>query len=140
MADTPQHFDARYAISVKGVLFRASSVLMLLNERDEFELPGGRLEPSESVEEALIREMREETGLISTIDGYVSSGLFEVIPGKHVFVIAFKCTGGQGVVQLSAEHRDAHWIEWKDLGNSKIPDFYRRIVRLARSSDRPVET
>jgi len=140
MADTPQHVDAKYAISVKGVLFRASSVLMLLNGRDEFELPGGRLELSESVEEALIREIREETGLVSTIDSYASSGLFEVVPGKHVFVIAFKCTAEQGAVQLSAEHRDAHWIGWKDLGNSKIPDFYRRIVRLARSSYKPLET
>jgi hypothetical protein len=32
-------------VSVKGVIVRAGRVLLLKNERDEWELPGGRIEP-----------------------------------------------------------------------------------------------
>jgi hypothetical protein len=36
---------ARYPVSIKGVVFIDGRVVLLQNERDEWELPGGRLEP-----------------------------------------------------------------------------------------------
>ncbi|MEV5400763.1 NUDIX domain-containing protein [Streptomyces cellulosae] len=61
-----------WPISVKGVALDARErVLLLRNERDEWELPGGRLEistndgvqlPDASPEAALDREIQEETG------------------------------------------------------------------------------
>ena len=49
-------------VSVKGVLLQGSHVVLLENERGEWELPGGRPEPGESPEAGLIREMAEELG------------------------------------------------------------------------------
>jgi 8-oxo-dGTP pyrophosphatase MutT (NUDIX family) len=40
--------DQRLAISIKGVLIEGGAVVLLENERDEWELPGGRLEPGET--------------------------------------------------------------------------------------------
>ncbi|MET8247781.1 NUDIX domain-containing protein [Streptomyces sp. NPDC005202] len=61
-----------WPVSVKGVALDARDrVLLLRNERDEWELPGGRLEvgtgdgvqlPDSSPEAALEREIQEETG------------------------------------------------------------------------------
>ena len=53
----------RLPISVKGVLIRRGHLLVLRNERGEWELPGGRLDDGETPEEAVVREIREETGL-----------------------------------------------------------------------------
>src|SRR5207302_10175320 len=52
-----------HPISVKGVLIHQHRVLLLLNERGEWDLPGGRPDPGEDHRAALEREVREETGL-----------------------------------------------------------------------------
>ncbi len=50
-------------VSVKGVLFDHNRVILLKNERGEWELPGGRPEEGESPQSCLAREMTEELNL-----------------------------------------------------------------------------
>ena len=51
-----------FAISIEGVVADPRDrVLLLKNERDEWELPGGRIEIGESPEECVAREIAEET-------------------------------------------------------------------------------
>ena len=45
----------RLPVSVKGVLVHRGRVLVLRNDRGEWELPGGRLDDGETPEEALRR-------------------------------------------------------------------------------------
>jgi ADP-ribose pyrophosphatase YjhB (NUDIX family) len=51
-----------YPVSVKGVVAHDGRVLLLKNDRSEWELPGGRLELGETPEECVAREIEEETG------------------------------------------------------------------------------
>ena len=62
--------SAFYPVSVKGVLIRGGCVLLLLNERDEWDLPGGRPDPGEDHRAALAREVLEETGLAAGVLGH----------------------------------------------------------------------
>ncbi|GAB6932594.1 hypothetical protein JCM14719A_09470 [Calditerricola satsumensis] len=55
-------------VSIKGILFKDNNVILLKNERKEWELPGGRLERGETPGEGLLREMREELGVSCSID------------------------------------------------------------------------
>jgi hypothetical protein len=76
-----------FAVSVKGVFCAPSGeVILLLNERDEWELPGGRIEIGENSLECLKREIREELSLEVKVEAPIDTYLFEVVPCKHVFV------------------------------------------------------
>ncbi len=55
-------------LGVGGVIWRGDAALLLVRRRNmpragEWSLPGGRVEPGESLRQALAREVREETGL-----------------------------------------------------------------------------
>ncbi len=51
---------------IKGVVIARRHVLLVLNDRDQWELPGGRLERGESPVLCVEREIHEETGLSVT--------------------------------------------------------------------------
>ncbi|MCX2864464.1 NUDIX domain-containing protein [Paucibacter sp. PLA-PC-4] len=124
-----------YPVSIKAVLRAPSGELVLmLNERDEWELPGGRIEPGESPRECLAREIEEELGLrveveASPLDAY----LFEVIPGKQVFVCTYRVwlsAGESFAPRLSHEHLQIGLFAPEALP-ANLPAGYRTSVRNA---------
>lgn len=58
--------DAHYSLiirqAVRAVIFRKGRILMIRSDRGDYKLPGGGIEKGESHEEALLREIAEETG------------------------------------------------------------------------------
>jgi 8-oxo-dGTP diphosphatase len=123
-------------ISVKGVLIDQDRVLLLLNERREWDLPGGRPDMGEDHRAALEREVREETGLAVAVGDALDEHLFEVLPGRFVRILPFVCrlVGGSDVV-LSHEHLATHWLPLGELGESiaghRLPAGYLAAIRLA---------
>src|SRR5580693_2116640 len=72
------------AVSVKGVLIEDGSVVLLENERGEWELPGGRPEPGEDPATCLVREFAEELGAAVAVGPIIDSWNYEVLPDRHV--------------------------------------------------------
>ena len=49
--------------SVRGIILRNGKIAMMHSQKyNYYKLPGGGIEPGESLEETLIREVREESG------------------------------------------------------------------------------
>ena len=130
-------------VSVKGVLIHKDRVLLLLNGRDEWDLPGGRPDPGEDHRAALEREVREETGLSVDVGAALDEHLFEVLPGHFVRILPFACRLlGDSDIVLSHEHLEMHWLPLAELGESigghRLPACYlgaiRQVIDQPRSS------
>ena len=127
-------------LSIKGVLIYDGHVLLLLNERGEWDLPGGRPEDGEDHRSALSREVLEETGLRVEVGAALGEHLFEVLPGRFVRIAAFACrVAADAQVVLSAEHLEARWLPVGQLGDgmidgNRLPAGYLAAVRRATPS------
>jgi 8-oxo-dGTP pyrophosphatase MutT (NUDIX family) len=123
-----------HPISVKGILIHHDRVLLLLNERGEWDLPGGRPDAGEDHRAALEREVREETGLAVAAGDALDEHLFEVLPGRFVRVLPFACRLlRDGDVVLSHEHLETQWLPLDELGESiaghRLPACYLGAIR-----------
>lgn len=49
-------------IAVRGVIFKENQILLVQSNKGDYKFPGGGVKKNESLTEALIREVREETG------------------------------------------------------------------------------
>jgi len=93
------------------------NVLMVKNKGDQFSyytLPGGAVEPEETLAEAAIREVKEETGFDVEIDGVfsVSEAFFEE-RGHHAIFFTFrgKIIGGDINISMPDEIEEITWMD-----------------------------
>ncbi len=125
-----------YPTSIKAVVVHNGRVLLLLNERNEWDLPGGRPDPGEDHRAALMREVWEETGLAVEVGALVDEHLFEVLPQRFVRIAAYACSlATEGKIALSHEHCEARWVELTALGarvaDRLLPAGYLGAIRQA---------
>ena len=119
-----------YPVSIKGVLLIGGKVVLVRNDRGEWELPGGRLEAGETPEQALAREFEEELSIRVEPVGAIDSYLFEVIPSKHVFIVTYGCRLlGRFSPALSAEHTEFGLHGLDTLDRLSLPPGYKRSIQ-----------
>ncbi len=82
---------AALAVSIKGVIAIDGRFCLLRNARDEWELPGGRLENDEEPAAACLREIAEELGLTAAISHILDSWRYRVLPERHVLIVTYAC-------------------------------------------------
>ncbi|MGT9866973.1 NUDIX domain-containing protein [Stenotrophomonas maltophilia group sp. P373] len=112
-------------VSVKAVIADSSGrVLFLRNPRGELELPGGRPDVGESLEETLSREVLEECGLVVTEAAYLGSRSCAIVPGKSVLLVFYRCGHAGGAIRLSDEHADFRWVEVVGARPEDVPEYY----------------
>jgi 8-oxo-dGTP diphosphatase len=133
-----------YPVSIKGVVIHEGRVLLLLNERGEWDLPGGRPESGEDHRATLKREVREETGLAVEVGSLLGEHLFEVLPQRLVLIVAYACAlTGPSSATVSPEHFEIRWLPLGELGETigghRLPSGYLGAIRQA-ADQRPSST
>jgi len=119
-----------FPVSIKGVVFVGDRVVLLKNEREEWELPGGRLETGESPPVCVVREIREELAIDVAAEKLLDCWLYEVLPGQEVVIVTYGCRyEGDGAVRRSHEHSAAGQFDLSELDGLQMPEGYRRSIR-----------
>jgi len=115
---------------VKGVLIRGGKVILVRNGRDEWELPGGKLELSESPKECLAREIAEELQLAIEPETILDSWIYAIASGVNVLVVTYGCSeSSQADAVLSDEHTELRWFPLAEVDGLRMPDGYKASIR-----------
>lgn len=125
--------NIRFHITVKGIVVYHRRVLLLKRARPStdglgyWELPGGGLEYGETPNQALIRELKEETGL--QIYVVKPAYTFTKIRSDYQTVgIGYLSITHSDKIVLSDEHTDYLWCEIEDLQNYLCEEIYNDII------------
>jgi 8-oxo-dGTP pyrophosphatase MutT (NUDIX family) len=105
---------------------------LLRNERDEWELPGGKAEPGESLEDTARREASEELGLDLGALTLAHAWVYEITPLRHVLVIAYAATySGVQIPRYSNEHEALELFRPEEIKALRMPEPYKTAIDLA---------
>jgi 8-oxo-dGTP pyrophosphatase MutT (NUDIX family) len=124
-----EYRSPRFPVSVKGVAVQDGRVLLLENERAEWELPGGKLELGEDPAACVVREIGEESGWQVSAGPLLDCWQYHIGPGQDVVIVTYGCpVASAGPPVVSAEHKRAELFTEQDLADLRMPGGYRRSI------------
>ncbi|MER5480006.1 NUDIX domain-containing protein [Streptomyces sp. NPDC002734] len=123
---TPLH-----SVSVAGVVVREDGRLLAIRRADNgtWELPGGVLELSESPEDGVVREVREETGIRVEVNEL--TGVYKNTT-RGIVALVFRCKPSGGFERTSAESTAVDWLTPAEVAE-RMSEVY--AVRLLDALD-----
>lgn len=136
----PRAYPDRPYLAVSAAIIRDGRVLVARRARGPalgiWTLPGGVVEAGETLSEALVREVAEETAM--TVEPVAFAGHREVVVrdgggrvSRHFVILCFASRWIAGEPRLNEELSEAHWLRPPELAGLNTTDGLAEIVALA---------
>ncbi len=135
----PRLYPDRPYLAVSAAIVRGDRVLVVRRARppgDVFTLPGGVVEAGETLREAVIREVKEETGL--SIEPVALAGHREMIRRdaegrveRHFIILAFAARWQAGEPRLNHELAEARWVKPGEVAAMRTTEGLADIIVAA---------
>lgn len=117
---------------MKAVIIWRGTVPLLKNERDEWKLPGGKLELGETPTETASREIAEELAWDVTVHQPSHAWVYQIRPARHVFVLTYAAEyAGDLEPKSSNEHKDPALVPIADVAALNMPNGYKVAIHKA---------
>lgn len=142
MVSPAQNSPPSPVVGVGAVIWNDRGEIVLIRRgqeprRGEWSIPGGKLEWGESVRDGILREVREETGLVVEI-----LGLIDVVDSvrndsrgavlHHYVLIDFSVRHLSGELTAGSDAAEARWVPVTALQEYSLWTETRRIIETAR--------
>jgi len=133
-------------VGVGAVVIDGTKVLLVRrgNEplKGDWSLPGGAVELGETLQQGVVREVLEETGMVVVPAGIVEVldriTQDEILPdgasGRiryHYVLIDFVCHVTGGALREGSDADEARWVARKDLGEYRLAPITVRVIEKA---------
>lgn len=139
---TSRRYPARPLLGVGAVIFQDDTVLLIERGQEPLKgwwtLPGGLVETGERLDQALRREVLEETGLI--VEPLTVAAIFErIIPDAsgrtefHYVIIDYLCRPAGGTLAWGSDVSGARWVRLEETGALKIAPGTPPVIERARA-------
>lgn len=118
-------------LTVLCLIYHENKILLqdrIKNDWKGYTLPGGHVEKEESFVNAVIREIKEETGL--TISNPILCGIkqFPINKGRYI-VLLYKTNEFEGDLSLSTEG-NMEWVDREDLLKYNLVDDFFELLKV----------
>ena len=135
-----RQYPTQPMVGAGAVVIERNHVLLVRRGRaplaGEWSLPGGRLELGESIEQAIVREVQEETGL--EVQPLQLLGVYDLIDRDadnavryHYVLVDWICRPVAGAMCAGDDAADVCWAERGDLRRYSLADFTFEAIEKA---------
>jgi len=139
-ADSARVYPTRPYLAVSAAIFCGGRVLIVRRARPPahgiYTLPGGGVELGETLEQAVVREIKEETAL--TIEPVELVGFRQAIVRddagrveRHFVILPFAARFVGGEIALNEELAEANWLMPSEISGLKTTEGLAAIVAAA---------
>ena len=123
-----------YGLTMRGIIKNSSGEILILKRHpksrtdpDTWELPGGKMEAGEFFDDALVREIKEETNLDCKV-GDLAIAIQHDYPYKRTVQMIMYLDDVEGEFEISDEHTDGKYASIDEIRTLKLSSCLQKVL------------
>ena len=118
-----------FPVSVKGIIIDDGRIILLKNEREEWDFPGGKIQLNNSPIETLKREIKEELNIYVNNEKLVDIKNIYINNLNIIVVFYIVNVDSNHPIDISFEHIEYNFFKKDQIENLNILEEYKEIIK-----------
>ncbi len=127
--------DRPFGLVIRAIIKDSENNTLILKRAPDsrsnprcWELPGGKVEPGESFDQAMIREIKEETNLNISLRRAVGIAQQD-LPHIHSVHVIMTVDVDSGDLKISDEHTDYRWASLEEIKSLTLSNCFESFLQ-----------